>query len=330
MGSSPDEANAARLQFFLNTNSDPTRYLENLRSALVNLGIDPDEPGAGLLEYYESGRIVRKNDPQYSGNPFLHELPRHRVSIDLPIAMGRNEVTREEWAACIQDGVCEEGQRNIPRDAYIACEKEAKCVPTPDARIRFRLPNGPHATHPRSPMTGLTYREMEIYTNWLNEKVGAKVYRLPTEAEWEYAARAGTSTRFAQGDTLTLEQANFLVYRIDIIDGSPVWNDELGSARELLPVDELDAANNWGLRHMSGNASERTSTCGEGPHRNLATSSEYLDADKGQVDCPQAIKGGMYSGNVELARPARRTSRPGDSWSPEIGFRVVRDLVPTR
>ena len=330
MGSSLSEANAARMRAFLNTNSDPTRHLEKPRSAFLHLGLHPDQPELGLLKYYESGNIVRTEDPQYSGNPFLHELPQHPVSIDMPIAMGRNEVTREEWAACVQDGVCEQGQHDVPRYAYVACDEDANCIPTPDARVRFRLPNGPHATHPRSPMTGLTYREMETYTNWLNEKVGAKVYRLPTEAEWEYAARAGTSTRFAQGDTLTLEQANFLVYRIDIVDGSPVWNYELGSARELLPVDALDAANDWGLRHMSGNAAERTSTCGEGPHRNLASSSEYLDADEDQVECARAIKGGFYAGNVELARPARRTSRAGDSWSPWIGFRVVRDLAPMR
>lgn len=89
MGSSLDEANAARLRFFLNTNSDPTHYLEKLRSSFVNLGVDPDQPEVGLLKYYESGNIVRAEDPQYSGNPFLHELPQHRVLIDLPIAMGR-------------------------------------------------------------------------------------------------------------------------------------------------------------------------------------------------------------------------------------------------
>jgi formylglycine-generating enzyme required for sulfatase activity len=177
-------------------------------------------------------------------------------------------------------------------------------------------------------MTGVTFHEMNEYVSWLNEKIGADLYRLPTEAEWEYAARSGTTTRFAQGDTLTLEQANFLVYRRDIVDGKYVWNYDLGSARELLPVDNLDAANRWGLRHMSGNATEVTSTCGDGPHRGLKSSSEYLAADVDRKDCGRSVKGGMYDGNVELARPARRVSLSVDHWSPSIGFRVVKDLTP--
>lgn len=79
---------------------------------------------------------------------------------------------------------------------------------------------------------------------------------------------------------------------------------------------------------MSGNASEMTSSCGEGPHRGLSTSSQYLAADNDRADCKRALKGGMYDGNVELARPARRVAMSNNHWPPTIGFRVVRDLVP--
>ncbi|WP_282168752.1 formylglycine-generating enzyme family protein [Ruegeria atlantica] len=220
------------------------------------------------------------------------------------------------------------GQKDLPRTKYISCDKAFDCVPNPDTRVRFRLPKGPHATHPRSPMTGMTYYEMNDYTSWLNKKVGANVYRVPTEAEWEYAARAGTTTRYAQGDTLTLEQANYMIYRIEVVDGESVWKHDFGSARELLPVDNLDAANDWGLRHMSGNAGEFTSSCGEGPHRGLETSSQYLAVDADRPDCKRSIKGGAYAGQVELARPARRVAISSDYWAPAVGYRVVRDLTP--
>lgn len=328
MGSSVEEALAAHRRFFANSNVDPYPYEERLRQAFIDLGIDPEHPEEALLRYYASGNVTRNEDPHYSVNPMLHELPLHQVSIDLPIAMGRNEVTREEWAACVEDGGCEQGQSNIPVYDYIACERTSGCLPTPDARVAFRLQENPPKTHPRGPRVGVSYYEMTEYAAWLNKKIGANVYRVPTEAEWEYAARSGATTRFAQGDTLTLDQANFMVYRRDIVDGEYVWVYDLGSARDLLPVDFLDAANDWGLRHMSGNASEFTSTCGDGPHRGLTSSSAYLAADSDRTDCKRSVKGGSYNGNVELARPARRVPLPSDYWSPSVGFRVVRDLTP--
>ena len=328
MGSTVEEAIAARRRLLTTNNVDPSFYDAQLRQAFIGLGIDPDHPAEGLVKYYAGGNVNKQDDPQYSANPLLHEVPLHRVLIDLPIAMGRNEVTRQEWAACVEDGGCEQGLEDMPPTAWLECQNADNCVMTPDDRIRFRHPDGPHPTHPRSPMTGITFHEMNDYVSWLNQKVGANVYRIPTEAEWEYAARSGTTTRFAQGDTLTLDQANFLVSRRVIVDGEYVWEHDLGSARELLPVDNLDAANDWGLRHMSGNASEFTSTCGDGPHRGLSSSSEYLAADSERTSCNRSVKGGMYHGNVELARPARRVSLPSEHWSPSIGFRLVRDLTP--
>lgn len=328
MGSSVEEANAARVRLLVNAGIDPSALETQLRQSFIKLGIDPDQPEDGRRQYYARGNVNRQEDPQYSINPFLNEVPRHEVSIDRPIAMGRNEVTRAEWAACVADGGCERGLENMPPTAWIGCQGSVDCAMTPDNRVRFRLPNGPHATHPLSPMTGVTFHEMNDYASWLNRKIGADLYRVPTEAEWEYAARAGTTTRFAQGDSLTLDQANFLVSRRNIVNGEYVWLYDLGSARELLPVNLLDAANPWGLRHMSGNASEFTSTCGDGPHRGLTSSSEYLAADAGRTDCKRAVKGGSYDGKVELARPARRVPIPSDHWSPSIGFRVVRDLAP--
>lgn len=328
MGSTVAEANAANLRFFTNSNVETSTYEEKLRQSFLRLGIDPDSPEAGLLRYYASEQYNQQADPQYSINPMLHEVPAHQVMIDMPIAMGRNEVTREEWAACVEDGGCERGQSEVPVSEYVACEKTAGCVPTPDARIAFRLQTNPRPTHPRGPRVGITYYEAVDYVAWLNKKVGADVYRLPTEAEWEYAAKAGTNTRFAQGDTLTLDQANFMVSRREIINGEYIWNHDLGSAGMPLPVDELTAANGWGLRHMSGNVGEITSTCGDGPHRGFSTSSGYLEADKNTPDCERSVKGGSFAGDVELSRPARRVAISSDHWSDWIGFRIVRDLVP--
>ncbi|MGB5838151.1 MAG: SUMF1/EgtB/PvdO family nonheme iron enzyme, partial [Albidovulum sp.] len=168
MGSSVGEALAAERRFFANQNVDPASYEEKLRQALIDLGIDPDHPEEALLKYYASGHVNRHEDPQYSVNPMLHEVPVHQVSIDLPIAMGRNEVTREEWAACVEDGGCEQGQRDIPVYDYVACERTSGCVPTPDARVAFRHQQNPPKTHPRGPRVGVTFYEAMEYAAWLN------------------------------------------------------------------------------------------------------------------------------------------------------------------
>ncbi|WP_282168671.1 hypothetical protein [Ruegeria atlantica] len=114
MGSTVLEANAAQIRAYNSTNRDPSDYELKLRQSFSNLGIDPDRPEEGLRQYYASGNVVQQDDPQYSVNPFLHEVPPHQVTIDLPIAMGRNEVTREEWAACVEDGGCEKGTKGPP------------------------------------------------------------------------------------------------------------------------------------------------------------------------------------------------------------------------
>ena len=311
MGSSVAEAIDARRRFYSNRNINPAPFEEHLRQAFIKIGVDPDHPEQGLLRLYAMGALSREDDPHYYANSFLHEAPAHRVVIDRPIAMGRNEVTREEWAACVADGGCQ------PREEM-----------TPDERLRFRLSEGPYPNHPRQPVMAVTFEEAQDYTAWLNRKIGADAYRIPSEAEWEYAARAGTATPFAQGGSPSLKQANFFVSRRDMVDGKYVWTYSRGISGVVVPVDSLDAANGWGLRHMAGNAMEITSTCGEGPHRGLASSSAYLAADADSQDCKRSLKGGSFASNVEAARPARRVTTDGDVWSFGVGFRVVRDLTP--
>ena len=107
--------------------------------------------------------------------------------------MGRNEVTHDQWMTCVDDGGC---NGYVPGDTVLSINKARERVET--------VVRGSH------PVIDVSYLDVQAYVAWLNEKVGLDAYRLPTEAEWEYAARSGTQTRFAQGDELTSDQANFL------------------------------------------------------------------------------------------------------------------------
>lgn len=152
------------------------------------------------------------------------------------------------------------------------------------------------------------------------------MYRLPTEAEWEYAARSGTQTPFAQGNELTTDQANFG----GIDTAEPL--EELPPGFEMrgypVSVDDLNAANAWGLRHMSGNLIERTMSCWTERHTDWPTSSIYLE-NALNTNCDRVAKGGAYAGTMDFARPAARGRGKEDRRSNIVGFRIVRDLDTT-
>ncbi len=234
-------------------------------------------------------------------NILPHEHPRHPVVMDIPFAIGRNEVTFGEWSQCVAAG---------------ACRHE------PDAWILTR--NGRIELGPDHPVINVSVLDIQEYTNWLNALVGADVYRLPTEAEWEYAARAGTETRFAQGDDLTPDQANFSRVGTERLRGEEM--PHLLSRGSPVPVQELDAANAWGLRHMSGNVFEITQSCRADQHFGLALDSDYLAHDLAYPDCNRALKGGSYAVAMDYARPSARGHIATITQNDMMGFRIVREL----
>ena len=115
------------------------------------------------------------NEAMRSGD----EGPLHEVSIAKRLAVGRFEVTFDEWEACQADGGC--GQYKPSDDGWGVG---------------------------RRPVVNISWADAKAYATWLSKKTG-KEYRLPSEAEWEYAARAGTTTPFSTGRTITSDQANF-------------------------------------------------------------------------------------------------------------------------
>jgi formylglycine-generating enzyme required for sulfatase activity len=227
--------------------------------------------------------------------------------MDIPYAMARNEITHAQWMACVADGGC----------TYV-----------PDHRVLTLEGPQEMGMGPNHPVINVSLLDVQEYVDWLNGKAGAKVYRLPTEAEWEYAARAGTETPFAQGAELTAEQANFSRTGTEQALDKP--QPQLIDRPTPVEVDELDAANGWGLRHMSGNVDEITLSCWTPTHIGLTSDSAYLAYALAQGSCLRVAKGGAFTSGMDWCRLAVRRRPPETDRSYDRGFRVVRELWPAR
>jgi formylglycine-generating enzyme required for sulfatase activity len=204
----------------------------------------------------------------------------HRVRLSRPFYLGETEVTREQWERALGAG-----QRpSLARDCG-----------------------------PRCPVENVSFFEVEEFLRRLNAGRTGPRLRLPTEAEWEYACRAGTKTPFSTGPNLTADQAN-------VHGGHPYAGGKAGIFRGGPTPAGAFPANGWGLFDMHGNVWE---WCADW-HCPYGTTAETDPLGR----CPsglRVIRGGSWSFGADSARCALRyTHAPGDR-GPSLGFRVGRD-----
>lgn len=207
------------------------------------------------------------------------ELPIHSVTISKPFAMGRYEVLFDEWEVCANEGVC---------------------APTPHDHNWGKG---------RRPVMNLFYDDMVVYTKWLSKKTG-KTYRLPTEAEWEYADRAGTITNYWWGDEVGVNNANCK-------DCGTEW-----SAKGSAPAGSFKP-NPFGLFDTTGNEWEWVQDCWNPTHKGApGDGSARLTGD-----CTQRVmRGGSWYYFSKNSRSSYRSKNAVTVKGYGISFRVLREL----
>ena len=206
------------------------------------------------------------------------EGPVHRVEIAEPFAIGVYEVTFAEWDACAADGGC---------GGY--------------------LPDDEGWGRGRRPVINVSWEDAQAYVRWLSAKTG-KRYRLPSESEWEYAARAGTRTPFHTGETISTDQANCY---------GKYYRDQ------TVPVDTF-GANEWGLHDVHGNVSEWTEDCWNNSYAGAPTDGSVWT----NGDCSRRVlRGGSWYITPSFLRAANRIRNTTGYRSDSIGFRVARTLA---
>jgi formylglycine-generating enzyme required for sulfatase activity len=292
------------------------------------MGAPEDEFRNNATVFIQDGAFsAAQNDPAIVQS----EGPRHRVTIDTAISIGRNEVTYSEWMSCVQDGGC---NGYIPDDEVAqagsdgAVERalgDPRFIHTPsEANIALAM-SSPDLLRISGtyPVLYISYLDAQSYVEWLNLKTGSNAYRLPSEAEWEYAARANTTTRFPQGFEPKPEQVNISGELTELYLQEP--RPDLRTLGYPVPVGELDSANAWGLRHMSGNAAEITLSCYSDQYVGWSTSTEWL-SQSFLEHCDRVERGGSYRSPMSEARPAFRRAIEEDRRSADNGFRIVKVL----
>ncbi len=160
------------------------------------------------------------------GEGLAEEHPQHKVTIENPFAVGIAPVTRGEFAAFI-----EATNYKVESGAFVWSGQEWKDDPSKSWRDPGFSQGDDH------PVVCVNWQDAQAYVKWLRERSGGKAYRLLSEAEWEYCCRAGTTTEYSTGKTITAGQANF------------------GTRNGTTPVSKF-APNRWGLRDMHGNVWE--------------------------------------------------------------------------
>ncbi len=218
-----------------------------------------------------------------------NESPQRKVTIARPFAVGKFEVTFAEWDACVAGGGC----THKPAD-----EGWGKG---------------------RRPVINVSWNDAKAYVAWLSKTTG-QPYRLMTEAEWEYAARAGTTTPFHTGATISTDQANY--------DGTLTYNGSSKGASRQKPVEVGSfPANAFGLHDMHGNVWEWVEDCWIVSYKGAPSDGSKAQDTK---DCSRVLRGGSWVYIPGNLRSAGRLRGSSDGRLINFGFRVARPVVSPR
>lgn len=240
------------------------------------------------------------------------ELPVHEVNIQKNFAVGKYEVTRDEYAAFVRAT----GQRTVDGCARIFYKTSKQ-----DAAVNWQSPGFDQTG--RDPVACVDWNEATAYADWMSDYTGYE-YRLLSESEWEYAARAQTNTKYSFGN----EESDFCNfgngYDISIgeNDGKSFECSD-GFGYETAPVGSF-RANNFGLHDMHGNLKEWVEDCSSDDYEGAPDDGSALTTS----ECSKRrLRGGSWWGNPKELRPSYREYDAPSAPDHTIGFRVARTLT---
>lgn len=232
-----------------------------------------DCPACPVMVSVPAGSFVMGNN---ASDP--SEKPAHQVAIGAPFAIGKYEVTVQQWNACVGAGRCQ------------------------------AIAQAP-GTQPNAPMRDVSWDDAQQYLKWL-AAVSGKPYRLPTEAEWEFAARGGSAAPYWWGAQMATGKANCKEC------GQP-W-----TAERPAPVGSF-SANGYGLHDTSGSVWEWVADCWHGNFKDAPADGRVWDAPNCRV---RVIRGGSWREGAAYMVASTRFRYDASVRQSQNGFRVARSL----
>ena len=211
------------------------------------------------------------------------------VTIPRPFAMGKYEVTFDDWDACVAGRGCS----HKPKDEGWG--------------------------RGNRPVINVSWKDAKTYVTWLNAKVVGKPYRLPTEAEWEYVARAKSTTSFWWGDKASHKYANY--GKDQCCGGLAKGKDK---SKYTAPVGSF-SPNAFGLHDMHGNVYEWVEDCYHGSYNEAPTDGSANTAGNCTI---RVLRGGSWVSGPEGLRSAFRVRDQQGNRDNLVGFRIARTLTP--
>lgn len=240
---------------------------------------DCEAPVCPLMVVLPAGRFSMGSSALGMG-AYDDERPAHEVSVR-KVALGRFEVTFQEWESCFQDKEC------------------------------LRWPSDEGWGRENRPVINVSWEDVQGYLKWLNHKTG-QTYRLPTEAEWEYAARAGSTSNYAFGND-------------EKVLGDYAWFSG-NSGNQSHPVGEKKP-NAFGLYDMHGGVWEWVQDCWHPNYQGAPATGVAWDTDCRSGN-RRTVRGGGWNDTPRVVRSTYRYGYLSDGRSLSQGFRVARELSP--
>ncbi|MFH1060887.1 MAG: formylglycine-generating enzyme family protein [Pseudomonadota bacterium] len=256
--------------------------------------------------------IIRKGGGE--AKHYQREFPQHKVEITQSFFLMAREVSNDEFAAFVAaTGRVTDAERlgygHVWSKGFVR-----------KRGADWRHPQGPESDingRGSHPVVQVSWNDAQAYCRWLGSKDG-RYYRLPTEAEWEYACRAGGTTPFAFGENVTADQANYFAKK-------PYPGGQPGIYRATTtPVGSL-AANPWGFFDMHGNVWE---WCQDRLDLDYYAYSPKKDPEGPPDGAERVVRGGAYNFPAVGVRSARRWGLPPEQAYSQVGFRVAADDQP--